>query len=99
MTTTGLEISELTTPDAIVAAFDLMSMLRPHLTRDTFVDQVTAQHCDGYRLIGGHIEGRLVALAGFRFARTLARGPHLFVDDLVTAAAEQGKGYGAAMLE
>jgi GNAT superfamily N-acetyltransferase len=99
MTTSGLEISELTTPDAIAAAFDLMSTLRPNLARDTFVDQVSAQQRDGYRLIGGYIAGRLVSLAGFRFALTLARGPHLFVDDLVTAAAEQGKGYGAAMLE
>ena len=99
MMTAGLQISELTTPAAIAGAYDVMSALRPHVARDAFVEQVTAQQRDGYRLIGGAVAGRLVALAGFRFALTLARGPHLFVDDLVTAAAEQGKGYGAAMIE
>jgi GNAT superfamily N-acetyltransferase len=41
----------------------------------------------------------LVALAGFRPAHTLSRGPHFFVDDLVTDAARRGAGYGTAMLE
>ncbi len=98
-TTAGLQISELTTPDAIAAAYDVMSTLRPHVARDAFVNQIIAQQREGYRLIGGAVAGRLVTLAGFHFALTLARGPHLFVDDLVTAPAEQGKGYGAAMLE
>ena len=63
------------------------------------MQQVRAQQADGYRLIGGFADGRLVALAGFRFGLTLSRGAHLFVDDLVTAPAEQGKGFGTAMLQ
>src|SRR3954471_12762744 len=93
-----IEFKELTTPAEIAAAYDVVAVLRPHVPRDEFVDRVTAQQREGYRLIVGFAGGRLVTAAGFRFAATLARGPHIFVDDLVTAADEQGKGYGAAML-
>src|SRR5205823_10852007 len=82
----------------IAGAYQLMALLRPSLSEDQFVDQISAQQQDGYRLIGGFVAGRLVALAGYRIARTLSRGPHLFVDDLVTAPVDQGKGYGQAML-
>jgi GNAT superfamily N-acetyltransferase len=94
----GLDLVELTSAEAIDGAYELLALLRPHLLADQFVEQIRAQQQDGYRLIGGFVAGRLVALAGYRLARTLSRGPHLFVDDLVTAPADQGKGYGAAML-
>jgi GNAT superfamily N-acetyltransferase len=94
----GLEISEIASDEGIASAYPLMAILRPYLRREDFVEQVRAQQREGYRLIGGFEGGRWVALAGFRFARSLSRGPHLFVDDLVTAPAEQGKGHGRAML-
>lgn len=94
-----IEFKELTTPAAIAAAYDVMAVLRPRVPRDAFVERVTTQRQDGYHLIGAFAGGRIVTLAGFRFALTLARGPHLFVDDLVTATDQQSKGYGAAMLE
>jgi GNAT superfamily N-acetyltransferase len=96
--TTSLEFRELTTADTIAAAYDLMAVLRPHVPRESFVNQVMAQQREGYRLIGAYAAGQIVSLAGFRLSCTLFRGPHLFVDDLVTAPTEQGKGYGAAVL-
>ena len=94
----GLNIAELIAAPEIAHAYQLMTLLRPHLLEDQFVDQIRAQQPEGYRLIGGFIAGRLVVLAGYRIALTLSRGPHLFVDDLVTAPVDQGKGYGQAML-
>ncbi|HEY7115600.1 MAG TPA: GNAT family N-acetyltransferase [Tepidisphaeraceae bacterium] len=93
-----LKIKELEDDDAIAAVFDLAVVLRPHLKPQTFIAQVRAQQQEGYRLIAGFAEARPVVLAGFRRPTTLARGPHLFVDDLVTAPTEQGKGYATAML-
>ena len=93
-----IQIAELTTDAALAAAFPLMSVLRPHLAADTFVAQVRAQQRDGYRLVGGSVDGQLVALAGYRRTATLFRGPHLFVDDLVTAPDHQGKGHATALL-
>jgi GNAT superfamily N-acetyltransferase len=93
------EISELKTDGAIEKAYPVLAELRPHLRAEAFVEQVRLQQREGYRLIGGFVAGRLVAAAGFRIGRTLSRGQHLFVDDLVTTTSEQGKGYGAAMLK
>lgn len=93
-----LDVKELTADGEIAHAFPLMRELRPHLRAETFLAQIRRQQAEGYRLFGGFADGRLVALAGVRDACTLSRGPHLFVDDLVTAARERGKGHGRAMM-
>jgi GNAT superfamily N-acetyltransferase len=92
------DVRELTGDDEIAAAFGLMTELRPHLTPEHFVERVRRQQQGGYRLFGLFSGSELVALAGVREAETLMRGPHLFVDDLVTGAADRGRGYGTAML-
>lgn len=93
-----IEVRELTSDAEIAGAFALMAELRPHLRAESFLDVVRRQRRDGYRLFGGTAGGELVVLAGVRDARTLMRGPHLFVDDLVTRAADRGGGHGTAML-
>src|SRR5688500_18154442 len=97
----NLEIRTLETDADIAAAFPLMRCLRDCITAETFVAEVRRQQGEGYVLAGPFAGGnpaRLVALAGFRVAHTLSRGPHLFVDDLVTEPAEQGRGHGTAMI-
>jgi GNAT superfamily N-acetyltransferase len=93
-----LTIVELQTDCQIAAAYPLMSVLRPRIPADAFLPQVRAQQREGYRLVGGSVDGQWVVLAGYRLATTLARGPHLFIDDLVTAPHHQGKGYATALL-
>jgi GNAT superfamily N-acetyltransferase len=93
-----LVIRILETDADILTAFRLMSVLRDRITADTFLAEVRRQQRDGYQLIGGFIDGALVALAGSRPGHTLSRGEHVFVDDLVTDPARRGEGYGAAML-
>lgn len=93
-----LEITHLETDDRIAAAFPLMSVLRPRLSANGFVAQIRTQQGEGYRLLAGSVDGRPVVLAGYRRATTLARGPHLFIEDLVTAPDRQRKGYATALL-
>jgi GNAT superfamily N-acetyltransferase len=93
-----VHIRVLSTDAEIAAAFPLMLVLRERLAAETFVEVVRQQQRDGYVLVGGYDGGTLVTLAGFRAGQTLSRGPHLFVDDLVTDPDEQGKGYGQAMI-
>ena len=93
-----MEIRELTTDAEIRDAFPLMASLRDRVRGETFLAEVRRQQIEGYRLYGGFEAGRLVALAGARRTHTLARGEHLFVDDLVTLESERGRGLGAAML-
>ena len=93
-----MDVRPLETEREIADAYPLMAQLRPHLKSAEFVPMIRLQAADGYRLFGGFDGGRLVALAGFRTAHTLSRGPHLFVDDLVTDESQRGRGYGTAMI-
>jgi GNAT superfamily N-acetyltransferase len=93
-----MEIRELRTDEEIASAFPLMSNLRDRIRSETFLSEIRRQQIEGYRLFGGFEAARLVCLAGARRSHTLARGEHLFVDDLVTLEAVRGKGHGAEML-
>ena len=93
-----IEVRELMSDEQVAGAYPLVAELRPHLRPEDFVATVRRQQRDGYRLYGGFAGGALVVAAGARDTHTLSRGPHLFVDDLVTLRSEQGKGYGTAML-
>ncbi len=94
----SLDVRRLITDADVQGAYPLMAQLRLHLKSDTFLATVREQEAGGYVLLGGFSASRLVTLAGVRDTATLARGRHLFVDDLVTAAGEQAQGYGTAML-
>lgn len=94
-----MTIRELRSDAEVVAAFPLMQVLRDRIAADTFLAEVRRQQSDGYRLIGGFVDGRAVALAGIRRSHTLSRGEHLFVDDLVTDPAARGEGFGRAMMQ
>jgi GNAT superfamily N-acetyltransferase len=94
-----MDVRLLDTEREIAEAYPLMAQLRPHLKQADFAAVIRRQAADGYRLYGGFDDaGRLVALAGLRIAHTLSRGPHLFVDDLVTDESLRGRGYGKAMI-
>ena len=93
-----LEIKELVTDEEITSAFGLMSQLRDRITEGSFLAEVRGQQDDGYHLIGAYDKGRLLGLAGIRHTHTLSRGPHLFVDDLVTDQSARGAGVGTALM-
>lgn len=93
-----MQIRLLETDADILAAFPLMSVLRDRIKAETFLAEIRRQQRDGYQLIGGFVDGRLVALAGSRPGHTLSRGEHVFVDDLVTDPDRRGDGHGTAML-
>lgn len=78
--------------------YDVMAELRPHVKRETFLPTVRAMEPDGFRLAFIREDGRVVAVAGYRVSTNLFDGKHLYVDDLVTAAAERSKGHGRVLL-
>jgi GNAT superfamily N-acetyltransferase len=94
----SLQIAELSTDQQIQDAFDLMTVMRSELKRDQFLEDVRLLELDGYRLVGGVVEGRLVTLAGVRRAHSLARGPYAFINDLVTHPDYRGRGYATELL-
>jgi len=97
----SFEIKELGPGEARRAA-DALLALRPHFgDADAVARRAEEQRAEGYRLAAVIVEGErdAPAVAGFRIARKLACGRHLYVDDLSTLPAARGHGYGAALME
>jgi len=92
-------IEHVRTDEEVLACYDVMAELRPHLARDAFVPTVRAMQKDGLRLACIRDEGRVVAVAGYRVSTNLFCGRHLYVDDLVTAESARSKGHGKALLD
>lgn len=84
--------------EQIIACFDVMVELRPHLKREEFLQKIREMEADGYKLAYVEEEAKVVAVAGYRVYSNLFMGKHLYVDDLVTASDCRSKGYGARLL-
>ena len=81
------------------ALFPLMRELRPHLASTAeFAARWQRQAAEGYRIAALWTDERPVALAGFRLQDNLMHGRHLYVDDLVTAEGERGRGHGGRLI-
>jgi GNAT superfamily N-acetyltransferase len=89
-------VRELGPGETALAARTLLE-LRPGLgSPEALVRQIDErQRPAGYRLAGVFADGddEAAAVAGFRINEYLAWGRHLYVDDLVTAAAQRGRGH------
>ena len=68
------------------------------LVAEEFVRRIQIQQAEGYQLAFLEHEGAVVCVAGFRLQTVLLSGKTLYVDDLVTDAAQRSQGYGEAMI-
>ena len=95
-----MRIEVVGTDEELRATWPVMRQLRPHLSEDEYVSLVHAMAPEGYRVAAGRdAEGRVVAVAGFRFLTMLYAGRLLYLDDLVTDESARSHGYGKAMLD
>lgn len=94
-----MEIRTAQTDTEILACFEVMHVLRPHLERSSFVARVRRQQAQGYTLVFILEADSVVAAAGWRFADFLAWGRVLYVDDLIAAPDKRGRGYGGALMD
>jgi ribosomal protein S18 acetylase RimI-like enzyme len=84
----------------LTACFDVMRQLRPRLRHPAdLLAAVARQREQGYRVLAAWLDGRPVALAGYRPIENLIHGRFLYVDDLVTADGERGHGHGERLLD
>jgi len=99
MTLTAYEIQHAETDEQVLHCFDLLHLLRPHLLKEAFVEQVRKQEKEGYQLvfIKDHEETRSVA--GYRICNHLAWGKTLYVDDLITSPEARGIGFGTHLIK
>lgn len=84
---------------AFAASFELMRVLRPHLTSPAaYVAQLERQAAQGYRLLAALNGAQVVGLAGYRTLENLLYGRFIYVDDLVVSPDLQRGGLGAQLL-
>lgn len=93
-------IAFATTDKQIIDCYDVMSQLRPHISREDFVPRVRRQ-MDGfdYRLVYVEDEDEVKAVAGIRISEWLHGGKYLEIDDLVAGEGERSKGYGGQLFD
>ncbi|MCZ0980015.1 GNAT family N-acetyltransferase [Streptomyces diastatochromogenes] len=74
--------------------------LRPQLTPEVFREVYEEGHGQGLRFSAAYADGgRCVGAAGWRVVVNTSSLRQLYVDDLVTAAAERSTGVGQALVE
>lgn len=79
--------------------FSTISELRPHLTLETFKEQLAIQFQEGYQLIFIGDKKEAFATLGFRTLNLLYSGKTLYIDDLVTNSLHQKKGYAKLLFD
>lgn len=81
------------------ACYAVMRELRPHLDSEgEFIIRITRAADESYRILGAWEEGKVVALAGYRFQENLVYGRFLYVDDLVSAGHARSMRWGERLL-
>ncbi len=86
--------------EQVARCFEVMRELRPHLTDvETFVAHVLRQQAQGFRLAFVEADDEVRAAAGFRITECLWLGKFLYVDDLVTRAADRSRGFGKLLID
>ena len=78
----------------IADCFEVMSELRPHLVKESFVSSIREMEKSGYKLAFIKEETVIAAIAGFRISTILIMGKHLYVEDLVVKRSLRSKGLG-----
>ena len=77
----------------------VMLELRDHFDTDGLIARIRRQQREGYIVAYVEEGGEVLAVAGFVITSKLAWDKHLYVDDLVTAAARRSRGAGRRLMD
>ena len=100
MTTDTYTIAIAETADDVRRCHPVMSELRTHIaTEEEFVERVQRQQQQGYLLAYLEAGDEVRAVAGYRYMDFLFHGYFMYVDDLVTRAADRSTGYGGKLFD
>lgn len=100
MKTNEITIAVAEDAAAIARCYAVMRELRPHITSgDDFLAQVQRQQMQGYLLAYLEAESEIRAVAGYRYMEFLFHGNFMYIDDLVTRAADRSGGFGGKLFD
>ncbi|MDA0348208.1 MAG: GNAT family N-acetyltransferase [Verrucomicrobia bacterium] len=95
-----MKIKTITSEEEANSCFPIMKALRPHLTKEGFINQWKRQQTQGYRMAAVVDDNEEIsALAGYRFAEFLAWGKVIYLDDLITDPSKKRNGYAGVLLD
>ena len=86
---------------ALLACTEVILFLRPHLSAQHLLQQLKEMQQESYRIIyiaADNDPSKAAAFAGFRHMQKLFTGKIIYIDDLATLPAYQGRGYAALLL-
>jgi GNAT superfamily N-acetyltransferase len=85
--------------DEILDCYEVMSELRPHISRDEFLPRVKRQSETGGFRMAYLTDGEVKAVGGFRISEWLAGGKYMEIEDLVAKTGERSKGFGGELFD
>jgi len=94
-----MNIHFATTDDQLWKCFAAIHELRPHISRDVYLQKARLLLSEGEKMIYVDSEGDAPAVAVFRLNYYFYRGNNMYIDDLSTLPAQRGKGYAGALLD
>lgn len=94
-----MEVKLATTDAQIEAVCPVLLELRPQYDAQSLAQRIRMQQQQGYQLAYVDHDGKVLSAAGFVVGEKLAWGRHLYVDDLVTAAAHRSSGAGKLIMD
>jgi GNAT superfamily N-acetyltransferase len=83
----------------MLACWDVLHALRPHLVREDYLATMRDMVAGGYHLAYIAVDGKAVAAIGYRHQQFLYNGKHIYIDDLSTLPEARGHGYGGMLLD
>ncbi|MEJ2633393.1 MAG: GNAT family N-acetyltransferase [Acidihalobacter sp.] len=96
----SLELRHADSDEDVIACFEVMRQLRPHLSDEVeFLARVRRQQAGGYRLLAAWEDVDVIGVAGYRLQENLIRGRFVYVDDLVVLEEKRRDGAGAKLLD
>ncbi|WP_444942392.1 GNAT family N-acetyltransferase [Microbulbifer sp. ZKSA004] len=94
-----MNISIAETDQDIVGCYEVLSQLRPHISKDDFLKRILSlTHNCGYKLARLDDNG-IKAVAGYRISDWLHTGKYLEIEDLITSAEKRSSGYGGKLFD
>ncbi|MEO7768501.1 MAG: GNAT family N-acetyltransferase [Ferruginibacter sp.] len=94
-----MEILLATNEEEILKCWNVMKVLRPHLSENEFVSMVIEMISAGYHLAYIEEDNIAVSAIGYRFQQYLFNGRHCYIDDLATVPGRTGKGYAGKLID
>jgi len=95
-----MQITEVKTELEIQKCWEVISLLRPHLDKNNWLEIILEMiKNEKYSIAAIEDNDKFVAFAGYRIMNSLHSGHIIYIDDLCTLASHRGKGLATQLLD